>query len=114
MWPFAAHADTHPGRPAGQVEQAGQFGDGGTLARLAVAVVGRAPRRLGDESQQLRGIGRQAEPGGVGQPAAVQPAQHLMGRTGTIDADQHFPAVQPGGQLGQRGLDDGDVIGGSI
>ena len=41
---FLADDHPHPGRPAGQVEQAGELGDPGAVADLAVGVVGRCPR----------------------------------------------------------------------
>ena len=44
--PFPADDDPHPGRPAAQVEQAGDLGDVGAVADLAVGVDRRRPRPL--------------------------------------------------------------------
>jgi hypothetical protein len=61
---FLAHDQPHPGRPARQVEQAGQLGDPGAGADLAVGVVGGRPRLGRDLGQLLldrRGVAGQGE-----------------------------------------------------
>ena len=118
MGPFLADDDPHPGRPAGQVEQAGELGDERPVADLPVGVVGRGPRLLGELGDQLGGAGGQGEPDRVGQPAPYQPAHVVVGRAGAVDADQH-PASRPpvtsqAGELGQCLAGDGDVVGGGV
>jgi hypothetical protein len=51
---FAAGDDAGARRPSGQVQQPGQLGHVGALARFAVAVVGRGPRRL---RKPVQGVG---------------------------------------------------------
>jgi len=70
MGPLSADEDPHPGRPAGQVEQAGELGDEPPLADLPVGVVGRGPCPLGELRDQLGGAGGQGEPDRVGEPAS--------------------------------------------
>jgi hypothetical protein len=40
MWAFPSDDDTHPGRPAGQVQESGQLGDLPTIVDLTVGVQG--------------------------------------------------------------------------
>ena len=44
---FAAHDDPHPGRPSGEVEQAGELGDVSAVADSTVGVGGRGPHLVG-------------------------------------------------------------------
>jgi hypothetical protein len=52
---FAAGDDVGARRPSGQVQQPGQLGHVGALARFAVAVVGRGPCRLREPVQGVGG-----------------------------------------------------------
>jgi hypothetical protein len=51
---FLSDDDPHPGRVAGQVEQAGEFGDPGAGPGVAIGLVGRAPR-IGGQGQDRGG-----------------------------------------------------------
>ena len=118
VWSFGADDDPHPGRPPGQVQQPGQFGDPGTVARCLVGVVGGGPRRLRDQVQLGDRVHAQAEPDGVLQALPGQPGHEVVGAAGAVGADQHRPpgAASRGGgrQLRQRGLGDLDVIDGGV
>ena len=115
---FLAHDHPHPRRPGREVEQAGDVGDPRAVTDCAVAVVGRRPRLLRHLRQRrAEGVG-QGEPDRVRQPLRDQPVQELVRAPGAVGADQHLPPG-PGpapvtGQLRQRGLDHGDVVGGGV
>ena len=115
---FLAHDYPHPRRPGLEIQQAGDVGDPRTLAELAVTVVGWRPTVARYPRQRLReGVG-QAELDRVRQPLGDQPVQELLRRAGAVGADQDL-AARPGprlvsGQLRERGLDDRDVVGGSV
>ncbi len=92
MGAFFADDDPHPGRPAGQVEQSGEFGDPGAVAGLPVGVVGRGPHAVGDLLDQHAGVAGQGEPDRVLDPLAGEPVEEFVAVPGTIDPDQHpFP-----------------------
>ena len=48
MGSFSADEDPHPGRPSGQVDQAGDLGDGPAVPQASVGVDRRSPRPGGD------------------------------------------------------------------
>jgi len=110
--------DPHPRRPAGQVQQAGELGDPRPLADGTAGIDRRAPHIRGDLGEQLGSLAGQGEADGVGQAPPVHPPQHGVGAAGVVRADQHPPsgpgAGDMSGQLGQRALDHGDVVGGGV
>ena len=86
-----------------QVEQAGDLGDPGAVAGLAVGVVGRGPRRWRDQRGELvdDGLG-QAEPDRVRQTAAtVQPVEELVGAAGRRRCGS-APSARAGARPGVR------------
>ncbi len=115
--PFFADDDPHAGRPAGEVEQAGEFGDPGAVAGHPVGVIGRGPHRGGDLLDQCRGVAGQGEPDRVLDSLAGQPFHQLVAVSGTINPDQQpFPGSRVGhlGQLVERFPQHGDVVGGRV
>src|SRR4051812_46419471 len=83
----------HPGRPAGEVEQSGEVGHPGTRTNLAVGVVGSGPSIGGDAGQPLPNrdeVTGQREADRVGQSAAGQPGDQLVGAAGAVDPDSTF------------------------
>ena len=102
---FLADDDPHPFRPAGEVEESGEFGDPGAVAGHPVGVVGGSPHRGWDLLDQCRGIGRQGEPDRVLNSLARQPVQEFVAVSGSIDPDQQpFPGsgVEQARQLLER------------
>jgi hypothetical protein len=116
--PFLADDDTHPGRPAAQVHQAGQFGDPGAVTDLVVGVVGRGPPVLRDVGEQVGRVRRQGEPDRIRQALAGEPLDQLLGAAGAAGADQDLASGALSGPLSgqlREGLsDDGDVVGGGV
>ena len=77
---FPADDDPHPGRPAVQVQQAGDVRHPGAVADLAIAVIGRRPRICGDLADRIGdGLG-DGHADGVVQPPGLrgQPGEELV------------------------------------
>lgn len=102
---FLADDDPHALRPAGQAEHAGDLGDPGAVAGLAVAVIGRRPgrRRPGQRPgpfprRRPRGPDRPQRPDRVSgpalPPAATPPDRTPPGRT--APAQRAAPRHRPG------------------
>jgi hypothetical protein len=106
MGSFLSGDDPHALGPSVEVEQAGDLGDPGAVADLAVAVVGRGPHLVGDLGQLCGEVGGQGEPDRVRHALPDDPVQEFVGGSGTIDADQDLlpgPGSGPmAGQLRQR------------
>ncbi len=62
MGAFLAHDDPHALRPGGQVQHAGDLGDPGAVADLAVAVIRRCPRPGGNGQDGVLDIVGDGEP----------------------------------------------------
>jgi hypothetical protein len=113
-----AHDHPHPGRPGSEVEQPGHLEHPGTVAGLAIAVIGALPGPLGHPGEGFGdGVG-QGEPHRVRQPLGGEPVQQLVRAAGGVGAHQDLaagagPRSVPG-QLAQRLAQHGDVVGGGV
>ena len=115
---FLAGDHAHALGPPGQLQQVGGLGDPCAVADGVVGVIRWRPHTLGDEFEQVRGVGRQREPHGVRQPLGGHPVQDRVGRPRAVDTDQHL-AARPGPrpvtrELREGALDHHDVVGGGV
>ena len=89
-------------------EQAGQFGDVGVLAGLAVGVQGRFPAAGGEPGDRPAGAVVEVEPDRVVDPVAAAGVQRgdvvddLVAGPGAVDGDQQVPAVSGRGSARSR------------
>lgn len=117
VWAFFSYHQPHPGRPAGKVDQVGDFGDPRPVADLTVGVVGGGPHLLGNLVHRLdQGLG-EGEPERVLHAACVAVLHEFVGAATSVGAYQHFPPDPPRRrprQLLQCLGEDRFVVGGGV
>jgi len=114
--PFPAHDHAHVFGPAVEVEQSGELCHVSAFTGVVVAVEGRGPHPFGDLLVEAGGVQWEGEPDGVGDPVPREPLGEVFGAAGPVSTDQDLLARSRVrlGQLRQRGLGDGDVVGGGV
>jgi hypothetical protein len=90
---FAADDDPGTGRPVGQVEQVGDFGDPGTVAWLAVGVVGRCPGGLGYGQDGLLDVLVDGETQREPDPTVAECGGESVGGAGGVGAGQQAGCI---------------------
>jgi hypothetical protein len=99
-------------RPGGQVQPSGGLGDPGAISPAAVGVGRWHPCRRGQAEDGRADVGVDGQPDREPQPTPVQVPDELAAGPGAVAAHQDPAAApRPGGELGQRELQDGDVVG---
>jgi hypothetical protein len=99
-------------RPGGQVQPPGGLGDPGAIPPAAVGVDRWHPCRRGQAEDGLTDVGVDGQPDREPQPALVEVPDELAGGAGAVAAYQDPAAApRPGGNLGQRELQDGNLVG---
>ena len=116
---FAAHDDSHPLGPLGQVKQPCQLGDIAALTHAAVGIERRGPDLLRDQVDRVTDLLGDRESHAVLHAAAAdlallgEPVQQCVGRTRAVGPDQQLLAVS-GGDLGDRVGEDLDVVSSGV
>lgn len=109
---FAAGDHPRPGRPTGQVDEVGELGDLGPVAFVAAIGGDRRSPRPGRPRHQQRGevLGEAVadhEPDVAGPAGVEEPVR----QPGGVGAGDHLNLLRVDRELGQGGVEDGDVIG---